>query len=76
MVESGLVDWLIRSLVDLGIKEDNPFQLPTSKSAATSRGGPGPFQVPSSPPQLCWWSLITEDSALNLELSALNLEFF
>jgi hypothetical protein len=28
------------------------------KSAATSRGGPGPFQGPSSYPQLCWWSLI------------------
>ena len=25
---------------------------------ATSRGGPGPFQGPSSYPQLCWWSLI------------------
>jgi hypothetical protein len=28
------------------------------KSAATSRGGPGPFQGPSSYPQLRWWSLI------------------
>jgi len=31
------------------------------RSAATSRGGPGPFQGPSSYPQLCWWSLIFID---------------
>jgi hypothetical protein len=29
-----------------------------SKSAATSRGGLGPYQGPSSYPQLCWWPLI------------------
>ena len=28
------------------------------KSAAISRGGPGPFQGPSSYPLLCCWSLI------------------
>ena len=28
------------------------------KSAVTSRGGTGPFQVSSSYPRLCWWSLI------------------
>ena len=29
------------------------------KPAATSGGGPGPFQGPSSSPQLFWWSLIS-----------------
>jgi hypothetical protein len=31
----------------------------TSKiSGHQQQGGPGPFQGPSSYPQLCWWSLI------------------
>jgi len=32
-----------------------------NESAATSGGGPGPFQGPSSYPQLCWWSLIRDE---------------
>jgi hypothetical protein len=35
-----------------------PKLLTPEKSAATSRGGLGPFQGPSSYPQLRWWSLI------------------
>jgi hypothetical protein len=42
-----------------GCKCDRCRQLMNwDKSAATSRGGPGPFQGPSSYPLLCWWSLI------------------
>ena len=34
------------------------LQTKFEKSAATSRGGTGPFQGPSSYPHLCWWLLI------------------
>jgi len=38
------------------------------KSAATSRGGPGPFQGPSSSPQLCWWPLIVPYRQFDIDI--------
>ena len=44
-----------------------------SKSAATGRGGRGPFQAPSSYPQLCWWSLIVGNLTYHLPSTVKDL---
>ena len=55
-----LCQWLVGQVViKTNRSAKTEIKKKIKKSATTSRGGPGPFQGPSSYPQLCWWPLIS-----------------